>query len=155
MTHGVSGWISYAYARTRDTDTRTGESFWGDADQRHTFNAYAAVRRSERASFVAKLRIGSNFPITGYIAESGGGYVVTDRRNTARLPVYARLDLRANRAFAIRAHRLTLFAEVLNVLNRDNVRYQPPAINFLTRAATRPFDTMLPIIPSAGLLIEF
>ena len=155
VTHGVSGWISYAYARTRDTDTRTGESFWGDADQRHTFNAYAAVRRSERASFVAKLRIGSNFPITGYIAESGGGYVVTDRRNTARLPVYARLDLRANRAFAIRAHRLTVFAEVLNVLNRDNVRYQPPAINFFTRAATRPFDTMLPIIPSAGLLIEF
>ena len=50
---------------------------------------------------------------------------------------------------------MTLFAEVLNVLNRENVRYQPPAINFCTRAAARPFDTMLPIVPSAGVLIEF
>jgi hypothetical protein len=154
VTHGVSGWISYAYSRTRDTDTQTGEQFWGDADQRHTFNAYAAVRRSDKASFVAKLRVGSNFPITGYVTPSGAGYVLTDQRNTARLPVYARLDLRANRAFNVGSHRLTLFAEVLNVLNRGNVRYQPPAINFFTRAATRPFDTMLPIVPSAGILIE-
>jgi outer membrane receptor protein involved in Fe transport len=81
--------------------------------------------------------------------------VVTDQRNTARLPVYARLDLRANRTFSVGAHRLTLFAEVLNVLNRDNVRYQPPFINFFTRRAAQPFDTMLPIVPSAGVLIEF
>ena len=155
VTRGVSGWISYAYSRTRDTDTSTGEQFWGDADQRHTFNAYGAIRRSEKASFVAKLRVGSNFPITGYVTTSSSGYVVTDQRNTARLPVYARLDLRANRAFSLGAHRLTLFAEVLNVLNRENVRYQPPAINFFTRAAARPFDTMLPIVPSAGVLIEF
>jgi hypothetical protein len=155
VSHGLSGWASYSYSRTRDTDTRTGESFWGDADQRHTFNAYGALRRSERASFVAKLRIGSNFPITGYIAKTAAGYVVTDQRNTARLPVYARLDLRANRTFSVGAHRLTLFAEVLNVLNRDNVRYQPPFINFFTRRAAQPFDTMLPIVPSAGVLIEF
>ena len=155
VPRGVSGWLSYSYSRTRDADTRTGEQFWGDADQRHTFNAYGAIRRSEKASFVAKLRIGSNFPITGYVTQSGSGYVVTDQRNTSRLPVYARLDLRANRAFSLGAHRLTLFAEVLNVLNRENVRYQPPAINFFTRAAARPFDTMLPIVPSAGVLIEF
>ena len=41
------------------------------------------------------------------------------------------------------------------MLNRDNVRFVPHSINIPTRTATRPFDSMLPIIPSVGLLIEF
>jgi hypothetical protein len=155
VTRGLSGWLSYAYGRTRYTDTVNGESYWGDADQRHTVNVYGAYRRSDRSSFVARFRYGSNVPITGYIGEANGGYFVTDVRNTARLPAYARLDLRANRAFNLRRRRVTLFAEVLNVLNRSNVRFRPPSINVVTRTASRPFDTMLPIVPSAGVLIEF
>jgi hypothetical protein len=112
-------------------------------------------RHSDRASFVAKIRIGSNFPIPGYYAQQDGGYVVTDTRNTARLPAYGRLDLRANRAFNWSRRRLTLFAEIINVLNRDNVRFSPPGINTATRAVTKPFDSMLPIVPSVGVMIEF
>jgi outer membrane cobalamin receptor len=152
---GVSGWLSYAFGRNRYRDTVSGESFWGDADQRHTMNSYALYRHSERASFVAKLRIGSNFPIPGYYAETDGSFFVTDVRNAARLPVYGRLDLRANRTFNWSRRRLTLFAEVINVLNRDNLRFNPPGVNVTTRATTRPFDSMLPIIPSVGMLIEF
>jgi outer membrane receptor protein involved in Fe transport len=152
---GVSGWLSYAFARNRYQDTVSGETFWGDSDQRHTMNAYALYRHSERASFVAKLRLGSNFPIPGYFAERDGSYFVTDVRNTARLPVYGRLDLRANRTFNWSRRRLTLFAEIINVLNRDNVRFDPPGINTSTGKTTSPFDSMLPIIPSVGLLIEF
>jgi len=152
---GVSGWISYAYGRNRYRDFVSGERFWGDFDQRHTLNAYGLYRYSDRASFVAKLRVGSNFPIPGYYGESGGAYFVTDVRNTERLPVYGRLDLRANRTFTWSQRRLTLFAEVINVLNRDNMRFTPPGINTLTRAATTPFDSMLPIVPSVGALIEF
>ena len=152
---GVSGWLSYAFARNRYRDTVSGESFWGDADQRHTLNAYAMYRHSDRASFVAKLRLGSNFPIPGYYAQQNGGYIVTDVRNTARLPAYGRLDLRANRAFTWSRRRLTLFAEVINVLNRDNVRFNPPGVNPFTRAVGSPFDSMLPIVPSVGVMIEF
>ena len=152
---GVSGWVSYAFGRNRYEDTVSRETFWGDSDQRHTFNAYALYRHSDRASFVAKLRIGSNFPIPGYYAQRDGGYVVTDTRNTARLPAYGRLDLRANRAFTWSRRRLTLFAEVINVMNRDNVRFNPPGVNTVTRATGRPFDSMLPIVPSVGAMIEF
>ena len=49
-----------------------GRDLLGDSDQRHTMNAYALYRHSERASFVAKLRIGSNFPIPGYYASRDG-----------------------------------------------------------------------------------
>jgi hypothetical protein len=152
---GTSGWFSYAFGRIRYRDTVSGERFWGDADQRHTMNAYASYRHSDRASFVAKLRIGSNFPIPGYYAETNGNYFVTDVRNTARLPIYGRLDLRANRTFNWSRRRLTLFAEIINVLNRDNVRFNPPGVNVTTRTVSKPFDSMLPIVPSLGILIEF
>jgi uncharacterized protein (DUF2062 family) len=80
---------------------------------------------------------------------------VIDRRNEVRLPIYARLDVRANRTFNWSRKRLTLFAEVINLLNRDNLRFDPPSINAATRRATGLFETMLPILPSAGVLIEF
>jgi len=152
---GVSGWLSYAYGRNRYHDVVNGESFWGDFDQRHTLNAWASYRHSDRASFVGKLRMGSNFPIPGYYAESDGAYRITDVRNTTRLPPYSRLDLRANRTFNWSRRRLTLFAEVINVLNRDNLRFGPPRVSVITGQTTRPFDTMIPIVPSVGVLIEF
>jgi outer membrane receptor protein involved in Fe transport len=154
---GVSGWLSYAYGRNRYRDVVSGEQFWGDNDQRHTFNAYAIYRRSDRLSFVGKLRMGSNFPIPGYYArvDGTGGYALTDVRNADRLPVYARLDLRVNRDFHPGRSRLTLFAEVINVFNRANYRFQPPSVNLTTRAVSSPFESLFPVIPSAGILIEF
>src|SRR6185436_14416358 len=152
---GVSGWLSYAYARNRYHDTVSGETFWGDYDQRHTMNAYAMYRSSERTSFVGKLRLGSNFPIPGYYAGANDVYFLTDVRNTERLPFYARLDLRANRTFTWSRRRLTLFVEVINVLNRSNYRFDPPRVNLATRVVATPFETLLPIVPSVGFLIEF
>ena len=71
-------------------------------------------------------------------------------RNALRLPVYGRLDLRANRTFTWSRRRLTLFAEVINVLNQDNVRFSPPRINNTTRQVTRLFDSLVPVIPFRG-----
>ncbi len=153
--NGLSGWISYAYGRNHYRDTITGESFWGDLDQRHTLNLYGYYRLSDRTSLTGKLRLGSNFPVPGYYVERDGEYFVSDRKNDVRLPVYARLDVRANRTFNWSRKRLTLFAEVMNVFNRDNQRFDPPSIDSRTRRATGLFRTMIPIVPSAGVLLEF
>jgi Carboxypeptidase regulatory-like domain len=153
---GVSGWLSYAYGRNRYHDVLNGETFWGDYDQRHTLNAYALYRHSDRTSFVAKLRMGSNFPIPGYYAAvpDTDRYTVSEQRNTARLPVYSRFDLRANRAFTWSKRRLTLFAEVINVLNRANYRFDPPRV-IGPGLVSSPLDSLLPVVPSVGFLIEF
>jgi hypothetical protein len=152
---GFSGWLSYAYGENRYEDRVTHESFWGDLDQRHTLNAYLFYRFTPRFSASAKYRSGSNSPIPGYYTMEGASYFVGPERNALRLPVYGRLDLRANRTFNWSRRRLTLFAEVINVLNQDNVRFSPPRINNTTRQVTRLFDSLVPVIPSAGILLEF
>jgi hypothetical protein len=150
-----SGWVSYAYGRNRYRDQVSGESFSGDLDQRHTINLYGLFRLSPRTSITGKLRAGSNFPVPGYYSEIDGRHLVIDRRNELRLPSYTRLDLRLNRTFSWTDRRLTLFAEVINVLDRENVRYHPPSIDGRTLEARRLFEKLLPVVPSAGILIEF
>jgi hypothetical protein len=154
-TSGVSGWASYSFGRSRYQDRLTGESFWSDLDQRHTVNLYVFYRMSDRVSFSAKVRAGSNVPVPGYYVERDGQYLVSDGRNRVRLPTYSRVDLRANRTFNWSRKRLTLFAEVMNVLNRDNVRFTPPGVNTRTGQVNGLFESMIPIVPSAGILIEF
>lgn len=152
---GLSGWISYAYGRSRYTDGSRGESFYGDNDQRHTFNVYGFFRKSDRVSFSAKARIGSNVPAPGYYEANGDVLTLSSRRNALRLPSYARIDLRANRTFNWSRSRMTLFVEVINLFNRDNVRFVPPRVNASTHQVSRIFEQMVPILPSAGILIEF
>jgi hypothetical protein len=153
--NGVSGWLAYSFGHSRYSDLVSGEQFWGDLDQRHALNAYTSYRVSTRWNLGAKLRIGSNFPVPGYYRELDDTFFISDRRNEERLPVYARLDIRASRTFTWARGRLTLFGEVINVLDRDNVRSNPPSIDSRTWQARRLFETMIPIVPSAGILIEF
>jgi hypothetical protein len=109
----------------------------------------------EGASASAKFRMGSNFPVPGYYTREGDVYLVSDRCNALRLPWYARLDLRANQTFSSSRKRLTVFAEVLNVLNRENVRFNPPRVSTATGQVTRLYDSLVPVVPSAGILLEF
>jgi len=153
--NGLAGWVSYSFGRNQYRDTLTGETFWGDLDQRHTLNVYAFYRLSDRFSLSGKLRAGTNVPAPGYYASQGNLFVLSTDRNTLRLPTYSRIDLRANRTFNWPHRRLTLFAEVMNVLNRENVRFNPPGVNTRTGTVSNLFERLIPIVPSAGILIEF
>ena len=154
---GLSGWIGYAYGRIRYHDTVTGETYWGDADQRHTFNAYGQYRLSTRTSLSAKLRMGSNFPIPGHLQEKGTDpdvMFVAATRNNVRVPTYSRLDLRANRTYNFSTRRLTLFVELLNVLARKN--YAPSDGTIVRTGEAYGFrDSLFPFLPSVGLMIDF
>ena len=81
-------------------------------------------------------------------------YALVDTRNSLRLPSYARLDVRADRTFTWSGRRVTLFAEVANALNHQNLRNVPYGVDRRGRVQ-EPTDTLLPIVPSAGLLVEF
>ncbi len=150
----VSGWISYGYGSTRNTDRATGVGYAGDFDQRHQVNAYASARLGARTSVGAKFRYGSNFPLTAYLAGRWDALQAGATRNAVRLPAYARLDLRAGRTVLWGARRITLFAEVLNALDRDNIGRTTGTIR-TTGVVSGFTESLFPRIPSAGVRIEF
>jgi len=155
-TNGFSGLAGYAFGRMKYTDTATGESFWGDADQRHTLSLYGSYRLSNRASVSARYRYGSNYPVTGYIGLRGqpSFLALSTERNLLPLPPYSRLDVRADRAFTWSSRRLVAFVDIANVLNRRNVRNTSYAIDGAGRVLGRG-GSLLPFIPSGGLVVEF
>jgi len=153
--NGFSGWASYALGYTRYRDFTTGETFWGDYDQRHTVNLFGTYRVSDRFSLSARLRYGSNFPTVGYYDARDGTYFAGAARNTIRVPEYSRIDVRANRTFTWDRKRLTLFLEAINVANRRNARSALPAVNRQTFVVTGLYETMVPLIPAVGVLLEF
>ncbi len=154
--NGLSGWIGYSYANTHYTDVFTGETFVGDSDQRHTFNAYASYRLSDRTSISGRFRYGSNTPLVGYYAqESTGLYFLNDTRNATRLPTYSRVDFRANRTFHVPQGRMTLFVEVINVLDRRNLRAHSAYVDPYTLVVEGATEKLFPIIPSIGMTVEF
>ena len=111
-------------------------------------------RLSHRLRVSARFRYGSNFPIVGYFEGSADALRLAAERNQVRLPAYARLDLSASRTFTYQRSRLTLFVEVMNATNRDNYG---PADGFVrnTLVAENFSERLLPIVPSAGILLEF
>ncbi len=150
--NGLSGWAAYAYGRSRYRDPATGESFDGDYDQRHSVNLYGSLRLWSRTTAIARFRAGTNIPVRGYYQATGltdndglPTFVLGPARNVARLPDYARLDLRVNHAFTFSTRRLTLFVELINVLNRTNAGL----------SGGRSIEKLLPFIPAAGFLVEF
>jgi hypothetical protein len=133
--NGLSGWVAY-----------------GDYDQRHTLSTYTSLRLGSRTTVVTKFRAGSNIPLRGYYRPTGQKdadglplFTLAPSRNAGRLPTYARLDVRVNRAFNFSTRRLTLFVELINVLDRTNGGM----------SGGRSVEKLLPFIPAAGFLVEF
>ena len=151
----LAGWISYAYSRTRLTDARAGLSFVSDTDQRHTVNAYGNYRLTDTWNVSSEWRYGSGQPIPGFFRQDAAGYFLSSQRNLTRLPYYSRVDVRLSKAFLFKRAKLTLTGEVLNLLNRKNVRYAGFDFYSLNGRVFGQLDRVLPIVPSAGLVIEF
>jgi hypothetical protein len=74
-----------------------------------------------------------------------------DRRNAVRLGPYRRADIRVNKAYVHGRWKLTLYGEVVNVLNRRNFRFDAfNGYNGKTGQASIYFDRMFPVLPSVG-----
>jgi hypothetical protein len=152
----LAGWVSYSYLRTKLTDSQTGLSFVADTEQQHLLNVYGSYRFTDTWNLSSVFRFGSGPPIPGFFRQAGTTFFLSDRRNEVRLPDYARWDVRVSKAFFFKRWKLTATAEVLNLLNRNNLRYA--GFDFFDPGTGRVFgqlDRVLPILPSAGVVIEF
>jgi hypothetical protein len=91
----------------------------------------------------------------GFLTRNAAGAVVlSEQRNQLRADRYSRLDLRVNKAFRFDHLQLTLYGEVLNVLNRKNIRYTSE-MDTINGRLSIDRDTMFPLLPIAGIRIDF
>ena len=102
----------------------------------------------------AKYRYGSNFPVGAFVLVQGSATDLSEQRNPSRVPPYSRLDLRANKSFNFDRWKLTLYGEVLNLLKRDNIRYTSE-MDTVNGSLSINRDTMFPLLPIAGIRVEF
>ena len=151
----LTGWISYAYGRTRQTDTATNETFWADFDRRHAFSAVAMYRVSPPPTVEVDFRASTNVPIAGYLTDRDGMLFMGTRRNDVRLPNYARLDARAQRTFGSGARRVSVFGEMLNLFNRQNLGPAEGVIDAQTGRALGFTRELMPRRVSVGVAIHF
>jgi hypothetical protein len=66
---------------------------------------------------------GSGYPLPGFFRLQGGLYYLAESRNAVRLDAYSRIDARINKAYVFDRWKLTLYGEVINLLNRSNYRF--------------------------------
>jgi hypothetical protein len=181
----VTGWVSYTWGRAFIDSY--GRRYPFDYDRRHALSIVSTIRLSPRFDLGATLRVASGFPenepigvrvasvlapgatagepgsliparneagLLGWTIDRGG----VESLNNARLPVYARLDLRLTYT-SPRASHWQLYVEAINALNRENtgtlravLQYDPssdrPSIWFSR-------DQGLSLLPTFGLRLKF
>ena len=182
----LSGWASYTFGRAETT--AYGRTYPADYDRRHALSFVTSFHANRLLEIAATFRAQSGFPYTPPLlvvpaaiedpaAAAAGvtrlvpqydsfGLVIwtpdygdTSNFNSARLPFYARLDLRATFRPRWMNDRWQIYGEVVNVLNRDNTSsldvhliYDPksdrPRIELTNSDA-------LPFLPTFGLRYRF
>jgi len=175
----LSGWLSYTLGwAQRDA---YGEHYAFDYDRRHSATLVGSYRFTPRFEVSATARASSGFPRTPfadvrvapmeeglrlvpeydsegrlvYEAAAGG----LDRLNSQRLPVYARLDLRASFRPRGEKGRWQFYVEAINALARKNVsaidgtlEYDPDSDR--PKLVETPADGV-PFLPTFGVRFRF
>jgi hypothetical protein len=156
VASGFTGWISYAYGRTGAREGVTGERFPMDFDQRHTVQVYGSYRLRPTWNVSGRYAYGSGMPVPGFYRGAMTDLFLSEDRNQFRLPVYQRADVRVNKSWRTRAAQWTLYVELVNIANRENFRAEDLAgYDPRTGRARVTFTEMIPVLPVAGLLLEF
>ncbi|MGC4049212.1 MAG: TonB-dependent receptor [Paludibaculum sp.] len=156
----LTGSAAYSYGKAHNDDPATGAHFDSDFDQRHALQGHAGYRLSEGVTLSGKLRWSSGVPVAGFFrgdpAADSPVFWLSDQRNQMRAPAYRRLDLRIDKAWYRRGSKVTLYGEIANVTNSRQWRYYAfDRIPFGVSADWLARSRMLPILPAAGVAIEF
>lgn len=152
----LSGWISYAYNFTQFHDGIANLAFPSDYDSRNSVRAFAMYRLSNTWNLSSRFVYGTGLPVPGFFEIRNGIPYLSAERNSLRLPSYQRTDFRINKSFVKRRTQYTLFAEVVNVTNHDNLVFESlNSYNLRTGQASLNFTRTFPILPAAGIVIDF
>lgn len=120
-----------------------------DWDNRYIFNMNAGYRIGTSWEFSAKFRLAGGRPYTPI--NPADGTINYSLYNTETLPVYHRLDIRAEKKWMFKKWALTTYIDIQNIYNRKNV-YEYRWEQFKKEIIE---NENLGILPSIGISAEF
>jgi hypothetical protein len=180
-----SGWGSYSWGRANVDGY--GRRYPFDYDRRHALSLVGTYRVNRWLELAASARVASGFPydpVLGLVVsasavndeagnlvkyvpavDANGLYVWTTTKggvenlNTATLPLFARVDVRATFKPSWFSSRWQFYVEVINVLNRENAGSLNPVLSY-NPGGDRPSVSYerqgsFPLLPSLGIRCRF
>ncbi len=153
------GWFSYAYGRSTRRDDPEEEERLFSFDQTHVATVAAVLAPSPKWEIGFKWHYATGLPYTPVVdanlaIDGAGGFYYEPAfgpTNSARLPYYSRLDVRASRNWTLAGAEIGGYLEILNALYRRNVL----DISYNDDYSAEEKVYQLPIIPFIGLSMRF
>jgi hypothetical protein len=160
---GWSGWLTYALAWTRKQQGADTMLYWDRSDRRHALNLTAQKAFGDGWALSATFTLNTGAAYTPLLytqspndtrgADLNRGnsrYVIEGEKNSARVPLYHRLDLKLSRDLPKLPLHPFVYIEILNVYNRQNAYY---LVQFEDRNGTivTGQSTGIPFIPLIGI----
>ncbi len=153
------GWFSYAYGRSTRRDDPEEEERLFSFDQTHVATVAAVLAPSPKWEIGFKWHYATGLPYTPVVdanlaRDGASGFYYEPAfgpTNSARLPYYSRLDVRASRTWTLAGAEIGGYLEILNALYRRNVL----DISYNDDYSAEEKVYQLPIIPFIGLSMRF
>jgi hypothetical protein len=149
------GWISYAYSRSERIDPQDGHWVLYQYDQPNILSAVGSYSITPAWSIGAKLHYNTGplyQKLLGtYTDVNGIEHGIYSNDYSQRLGDYLRLDVRTDYSFRYEGWKLTVYVEILNVLNRLN----PYTIMYSNDFTTSQIVDNLPFLPYLGVEAQF
>jgi hypothetical protein len=150
---GWSGWLTYALSwckKQQGTDTML---YWDEYDRRHSFNFQVQKTFGTEWTLAATFHLNTGAPYTPLLYTNSpnqvngtdinhglSAYVIEGEKNSARVPVYHRLDFKLSRELPKLPLHPYMYIEILNVYNRQNaynlVQFEDQDGNIVTGQST-------------------
>ncbi len=157
FTNGIVGSASYSYSISKRSDSPNSADYYFEFDRPHIINLLAGFELSDTWQLGFKFQYASGSPYTpvaGVAMKQGAYYVIDGDYNSARYPVYHKLDIRLDKKIKFDTWTLTAYLDLWNVYNRLNVLSYTYSVdsNGAVSSKTRYDFGLLPIL---GLSAQF
>ena len=157
FTDGFVGSASYSYSISKRRDYESTSLYNFEYDRPHIINLIFGLEIGAGWQIGAKFQYASGNPYTpviGTIEKNNSFFVVDGEINSARYPDYHKLDLRIDKQFIFDSWSFSVYLDLWNVFNRDNI------ISYSFRAETNGTITTNPrydfgITPILGFTAKF
>lgn len=148
-------WLNYSLGEAKERQKGTSDYYSRYTDQTHTLSTLLSLKLPKRNEFDIKLTYGSGYAYQKrFLDSTKTKWIIGDKIITAHLTYYSSLDLRYKKEFKIKYGVLQLYADIMNVFNRNNVLGHEYSFNSMEVPQEEDFK-FLGMLPTIGIIYDF